>query len=181
MNETEDFPISHPISVVELLQAEKIRVSIDAGPEERAALAEYLGIPEVRTLKADLILRAEPGRQFVLDGHVTAEIVQSCIATLNPVEARLDGPIRRVYQDGAAPEDDPEMDPFDDDTPDDVENGVIDAGAAVCEHIALEMEPYPRSPEAPEDDAAAAGASDDDGLGEDHPFAVLARMRNLEK
>lgn len=181
MNDIEDFPISRPVTVADLLQAETVRVAIDAGEEERAALAEYLDIPEVRMLKADLVLRAEPGRRFVLNGHVTAEIVQSCIVTLNPVEAHLDGPIRRIYQDGEASEDDPEMDPFDDDTPDQVENGMIDAGAAVCEHIALEMEPYPRSPDAPEDEAAAAAGAGDDGPGEDHPFAVLARMRNLEK
>jgi uncharacterized metal-binding protein YceD (DUF177 family) len=179
--DSEEFPISRPVAVTELLHGDTRELTIKADDTERRALADFLGIPDVRSAEAHLKLRAEPGRLFVLEGEVAADIVQTCIATLEPLDARVEGPIRRVYQDGPPQDDDLDLDPFSDDTPDEIVGGVIDGGAAVCEYIALEMEPYPRSQDAPEAEISADDGPSEADKRADNPFAVLAQMRDLEK
>jgi len=181
MSPVATFPLSRPVAISELQHGEARDLNIDANADERGALAAFLGIPEVRAVTARVRLRAEPGRRFSLDGTLKAELVQTCVVTLDPLETRVEGPIRRLYQDAAADAEDAEMDPFDDDSPDPVEGGVIDAGAALCEHIALEMEPYPRRGDAPEPETPASDGEPEDGPRPDNPFAILAQTRDLEK
>jgi uncharacterized metal-binding protein YceD (DUF177 family) len=59
------------------------------------------------------------------------------------------------------------------DPPDLIEDGIIDLGGYVVEHLALELDPFPRKPGAeftpPETDP------------EPSPFAVLARLKPDDK
>lgn len=175
------FPLHHPVPISDLLRGDVVKVAIDADAKERRALAEFLDIPEVKSLVARLKVRAEPGRRFVLDGTVTADLIQSCVVTLDPVEARVDGPIRRVYVDTPPSEEDTDLDPFNDDAPDLIDNGMVDAGAAVCEYIALEMPPYPRAKHAPETENTARNGGGEGDVSANNPFAVLAQLRDLKK
>ena len=176
-----DFPLSQPVSISDLLRGDVVTLTMDADDGERRVLAEFLGIPEVKSLTARVKLRAEPGRRFVLEGTVAADLVQTCVITLEPLEARVEGPIRRVYLDTPLDEGDSDLDPFDDDAPDSVESGTIDAGAAVCEYIALEMPPYPRAKDAPEGGKPARNGDGEGDPPANNPFAVLAQLRDLEK
>jgi len=178
---TGDFPLNHPVPVSDLLRGDVVALTIDAGDDERRALAEFLGIPEVKSLTARVKVRAEPGRRFVLDGTVAADLVQSCVVTLEPVEARVEGPIRRVYLDTPPEAEEADLDPFDDDAPDLIDGGVVDAGAAVCEYIALEMAPYPRAKDAPDGENTARNGGGEGDPPANNPFAVLAQLRDLEK
>jgi len=175
------FPLSRPVPVSDLLRGDVVSLTIDADDDERRALADFLGIPEVKSLVARVKLRAEPGRRFVLDGTVAADLVQSCVVTLEPVETHVEGPIRRVYLDTPPDKEDADLDPFDDDAPDLIEGGMIDAGAAVCEYTALEMEPYPRAKDAPAVENTAPNGDGETEAPKNNPFAVLAKLRDLEK
>ena len=135
MTDNSPYPISRPVAITELLHGDPKQIVIDADDAERQALADYLDIPEVRSLKAKVTLRGEPGRTFVLEGTVDADLTQSCVVTLNPVETHIAGPIRRVFRDFPEESEDPEMDPFDEDAPDEVEGGQIDVGIVRCLHL----------------------------------------------
>jgi uncharacterized metal-binding protein YceD (DUF177 family) len=144
------------------------RLSLTATPEECAALAARFGIPGVETLSAELTLRPEPGGGAIgVTGRMRAEVVQSCVVTLDPVFQTVEEPVRlRLLPDGAEPGDeDPE-------TPDELvaEGGEVDLGEAVAEQLSLALDPYPRAPGAElpgtSDDGSAAG-----------PFASLAKLR----
>ena len=169
------FPLSRPVSVADLIRRERLDMTIKATAEERAALAEYLGIPEVRALAATLKLRAEPGRRFLLEGQVRAKLGRTCVVSLEPMEEELDVPLRLVFEDAAEAAEDEETDPFDEDMPEAVVDGTIDPGAAVCELVALEMTPYPRRPDAGPMEIQAETA---DSGRSDHPFAALAKLRD---
>lgn len=175
------FPLSQPVQVSDLLRGDVVSLTIDADDDERRALADFLNIPEVKSLVARVKLRAEPGRRFVLDGTVVADLVQSCVVTLEPVETRVEGSIRHVYIDTPPENEDADLDPFDDDSPDLIEGGVIDAGAAVCEYMALEMEPYPRAKDAPTVENTAQNGGGEADPPKNNPFAVLAKLRDVEK
>lgn len=169
------FPISRPLAVADLIREERQDIVIDAAAEERAALADYLGIPAVGKVLARLTARAEPGRRFVLEGRVQASLTQTCVVALEPVAEEIDAVLRRVYEDAPAGEEDNLVDPFDEDLPEPVEGGVIDAGAAVCELIALEMSPYPRREGAEALENKAATPPEESVAS--HPFAALSRLR----
>ncbi|MAN80899.1 MAG: hypothetical protein CMM77_04545 [Rhodospirillaceae bacterium] len=175
------FPLHEPVPVSDLLRGDVVTIAIDADAEQRRELAEFLEIPDVKSLVARLKVRAEPGRRFVLEGTIAADLVQSCVVTLEPVEARVEGPIRRVYVDSPPREEDTDLDPFDDDAPDLIDGGVIDAGAAICEYIALEMPPYPRAKDAPEIENTARIGGGEGDVPANNPFAVLAQLRDLKK
>ena len=99
MTTADEFPISHRVSLAELLHGETIKYAIDADEEQCRAVAEYLDIPAVRSLSARISLWAEAGRRFILEGTVDAELTQACVITLEPVETQVTTPIRRVFLD----------------------------------------------------------------------------------
>lgn len=138
---------------------------LEADEAERAALAARFGIPGVESLHAELRLWPEADGAVRVEGRLAAEVVQSCVVTLEPVAQRVEEAVAlRLLPAGLEPRDDP-------DEPDEIPspNGVVDLGEAVAEQLALALDPYPRAPGA----VLPAGASDD----AEHPMAALAALR----
>lgn len=153
------------------------REELVASEAERAALARRFEILAIGLLRAELLLNPAPGGAFVAEGRLVAEVTQSCIVTLEPVEQRLDLPLAlRFIPEGSEPSEDPEA-------PDeiDIEGETIDLGEAVAEQLSLALDPYPRAPgamlpegltapEAPEPEAVEPPARP-------NPFAALTRLK----
>jgi uncharacterized metal-binding protein YceD (DUF177 family) len=143
------------------------RESLEAREAERAALAARFGIPAVESLRAELRLWPEADGAVRAEGSLAADVVQSCVVTLEPVPQRVEEAVSlRLLPAGTEPRDD------DPDGPDDIpsENGVVDLGEAVAEQLALALDPYPRAP------GAALPAEAGDAVPE-HPMAALAKLR----
>ncbi|MBE1236193.1 DUF177 domain-containing protein [Phaeovibrio sulfidiphilus] len=147
---------SHPLEVL-TLPASGRRVTIRATGQECADLARFLGLETLESLEARLLL--EPvgarGRRVRVSGQLAAVYTQLCSLTGAPVHTTLDESFFRVFLDGAS--DAPvrrerpgeiEFDAFDDDEPDPMENGTIDAGLLLTEELSLRIDPYPRAPDA---------------------------------
>jgi uncharacterized metal-binding protein YceD (DUF177 family) len=155
--------------------------SLAADPAERRALAKAYAIPEIRKLAAELAIGREPGGVIRVSGRVVADIVQTCVVSLVPVEQSIDEPIDlRLIEAGsrraeteARPGAEIMVDPNEPDPPDIIQGPTVDLGAVVTEHFLLAVDPYPRAPGA-ELPAEAADSSTD---GSDSPFAALARLR----
>ena len=149
-----------------LVGPEGRREILEADEAERAALAARFGIPAVEGLRAELRLRPELDGAVRAEGRLVADVVQSCVVTLEPVAQRVEeGVALRLLPPGAEPRDD------DPDGPDEIasQNGVVDLGEAVAEQLALALDPYPRAPGA----VLPAEASDLSS----HPMAALAKLR----
>ncbi|MCK8783840.1 DUF177 domain-containing protein [Roseomonas sp. NAR14] len=139
--------------------------AVRATAGECAALARRFGLPAVESVEATLRLRQETGGTVSAEGHLRADVVQSCVVTLEPVPQRIDEPVSlRFVPEAEMPEEDP-------DGPDLIPyaGDVLDLGEAVAEQVALALDPYPRAPgaELPDLPEAAAGS----------PFAALRRLR----
>lgn len=137
-----------------------------ASPAECAALARRFGIPAVNRLEAVLLLRPEPGGSVAVSGRLSAEVVQDCVITLEPVTQAVEEAVAlRVLAPGEEPSDDPEA-------PDEIppEGEGVDLGEAIAEQLSLALDPYPRAPGAalPEEGEGAAPAG---------PFAALSALR----
>jgi uncharacterized metal-binding protein YceD (DUF177 family) len=163
---------------VDALSAEPLRVEIEAGPDEREALADRFGLVAVGSLAAEAEL-SRSGEVATAAGRLRARVTQSCIASAEPVEAEVAEDFRVEFRpvpaDGRPDE---EVELSDDDL--DVtfyEGGAIDLGEAVAQTLLLGLDPYPRSPAAEAALKEAGVKSEEEARIESSPFAALAALK----
>jgi uncharacterized metal-binding protein YceD (DUF177 family) len=177
MSTEETLPFPYPLAV-DKIPARGIRLRIEAGPEERKAVAEWLNVLQVSEMAAEIQVSPMGKTGMIrVNGRLTARVAQACVVTLAPVETAVDeeisltfGPPEEEEEEG----DEIEIDFHAADPPDPIIDGAIDLGAVMVEHLALGIDPFPRAegahfdppediPEAPEPKA--------------NPFAVLASLK----
>ncbi len=123
-----------------------IEEKLEAKPSERAALAKRFGLVDLPSLKAQLTL--VPGGQQTIEvtGSIEAEVLQSCVVTLEPIKSRLEIEVDTVFipaetvpESGDVSQEaelDEELEYFAD--------GKIDIGEQVAQQLGVGIDPYPR-------------------------------------
>ena len=162
---------SRPVRVEDLEPGTEIRRKIEADESERAALAERLGLVQMDSLSAEVVLRRLPGGTLIgASGHVAADVVQSCVVTMDPVAGHIDENFEEIF----APEGyEPGEDEEDVDLSDYFDGQEIDIGEVVAQLLSLSLDPYPRAPGA----ALTPPAGDEPDVSERRrPFEGLAKM-----
>lgn len=164
--------------VIRLADLGRGAVSVTLEPDEavRVELAKSLGIESLPMLKARLHVRPWlDGAEIT--GRFQARVEQICGVSLDPFESELDGDLDvKVVPAGSpnAPIDsgggEMEMDLEAPDPPDVLDSEDIDLAAYLVEHLALEIDPFPRK----------AGAEFDytSDATEESPFAVLKKLKD---
>jgi uncharacterized metal-binding protein YceD (DUF177 family) len=163
-----------PIQLRELARGPlSVRLEPDAG--ERAKVARDLGLESLPALTAELTVRPWlDGAEIT--GRFEAVVEQLCSVTLDPFEQPLSGDIAvQVVAAGSphAPAEAPgevEHDPEAPDPPDVLAGEAIDLAAYVVEHLALEIDPFPRKPGVEFEYAAPPEP--------ESPFAVLKKLKD---
>lgn len=166
--------LSRPVRI-DTLGAEPRAMAIEAGSDEREALARRFGLIEIGHLEAKATL-ARSGAEIVAKGRMSAAVVQSCVATGEPVAATLDEPFEIVFRPSPSdgrPDEEIELGEGELDVVFYV-GGMIDFGEAVAETLSLALDPFPRSPGAAET-LKAAGVKSEEEAG---PFGALAALRD---
>jgi uncharacterized metal-binding protein YceD (DUF177 family) len=125
-------------------------IAIEADAAEREALAKRFDLVAIDALQARFALRAGRGDTVLVDGTLTAAVVQRCVVTLDPLPATIDEEIEAVFADAAADHDSAEIevDPLAAEV-EPLVDGRIDLGELAAQHLLLALDPYPRSPDAP--------------------------------
>lgn len=171
------FPLSRPVAVSEITPG-GFTLAVNSTPGEREALAAFNDLVAIGSLSASVRLRQE-GTGVRVTGEVVADVVQTCVVTMEPFEATLREPFDvhfvaaetlealRVAR-RAEPADDDENSP---EEPDAIEHGRIDVGTLIAEHLTLGLDPYPKKP-----GAALALAPGSEEAPAASPFAVLRRL-----
>jgi uncharacterized metal-binding protein YceD (DUF177 family) len=120
----------------------------EANDDERAALARRFELVYLPSLKAEgRIVASDHGRRVRVEGTLRAEVVQSCVVTLEPVPATVEDHFMRTYTSSPADiEQETIVDIDSDDPPDLIVGGIVDVGEAVAEALGLALDPYPRVP-----------------------------------
>ena len=182
---------SRPLSPESLGEKGKV-LSIEANADERSRLAQRLGLDGLDALSAEIRLTLRSGGRMVrLEGTFKALVRQICVVTLEPVEDRIEGSIERIY-DTTFEELENEEENIDMDgenPPDPLIGGKIDAGEAVAEQLALEINPFPRKKGTTFADYSAGpdgGGVSGDETGENaapsaNPFVGLKKLKNKLK
>ena len=172
-------PFQRPVPVRSLSRKRPLPFDIAPEPDEKPAIARFLGLEAVRSLRfrGELIPGGE--HDWRVEGRLEAEVVQSCVVTLAPVAGRIDERVARSYvpEETFALPAEIDLDPDAEDDPDPF-GAAIDPGALALELLVLTLDPYPRAADVPpaEFSAGPPGAAplSDADL---KPFAKLAVLK----
>jgi hypothetical protein len=178
MTEDADHPIlSRPLKVDEIRDGASGEIVVTG--VELEAVAKMLDLVALDRLTFAYRIDRGGGGRLVLTGTLNADAKQTCVVSLEPVEARLEVPVEiefwpaellpRSEQDTAEPGGGVL------DWPEAIRDGKIDLGPVIYETLATALDPYPRRPEARFDwPQGEAQAGEGAGTG---PFASLAALK----
>ncbi|MGQ0740798.1 MAG: YceD family protein [Alphaproteobacteria bacterium] len=125
-------------------------ISLSPNESERARLAAWLAVDSLTGLEATIrIMKLVEGR-FSYEANFAADVVQSCVVTLEPVRSRIEQSVHRSYEIMPGIRQEPsrivQVTPTEDEEPELLDRPVVDVAAPVIEELSLAIEPYPRAP-----------------------------------
>lgn len=176
-------PFSRPQLVLEL-PPDGLAVSVDASIGECRALAAFLDLPAIDRLTGTFLMRGWGKTGIIVTGTVVADVIQTCVVSLEPVPEHVEEPVevkfmppaeleRYIRKQVEAGEIDPDGEAID--QPDTFDGQSIDLGLLAMEFMALGLDPYPRKPGAVFDpEAFGVGPAPEE---KQSPFAALARLK----
>jgi hypothetical protein len=170
-------PWSVPIAVIQIPETGVAR-DIEAGPQEREAMATLGGLLGVASAKASLLLTPIKGGYVHVTGRVWGRVGQTCVVTLDPIESDFDedidlmfAPPSQIRELAESVDEDIESDEETPDPPEPIENGFIDLGRLATDALFLGLDPYPRKPDAVFEPPVEHIDPDE------HPFAALKALK----
>lgn len=165
----------------ELSTRKPTRFELAPPAEERARIAEELGLEGLRKLRLAGEIAPRGARGWRLRADLGATVVQSCVVTLEPVTTRIDETVERNFLPAElldAPEAGSEVEMPEDTTTEPL-GSVLSAHEVMVEALALALPQYPRAPDAGLGSVTHAepGVTP---LGDEDvkPFAALAGLRD---
>ncbi len=127
------------------VQRQEVREHIVADDAERRALAARFGLIALESLAADVRLRRHgKGPLVEVSGRWSAEVVQACVVSLEPVRSKLEESFTSFYSSELETSEEILIDIDADDPPEPIGPEGIDIGEAVAQQLALALDPYPR-------------------------------------
>lgn len=137
----------HVVRVADLGTAAPRTFAIEPDAGERARIAEELDLIALRKLHFEGRIVAEGARDWRLEAHLGATVVQACVVTLDPVTTRIDEAVVRRYLTDLPDPGPAEIEMPEDDTVEPLPRE-IDLGAVMIEALSLALPPFPRRPDA---------------------------------
>ncbi|NTU76919.1 MAG: DUF177 domain-containing protein [Alphaproteobacteria bacterium] len=171
--------LSRPLPVDKISAGGMIE-NLVASPLERQALAQRFDLLDLPKLEAELNIDLARGRMVAVTGTLTADVVQQCVVTLEPVAAHIEDKIDILFASakmldvGAGM---PHTDLGDEEAPEPIVNGIIDLGELVAQHLAVALDPYPRKKGAMLPNLNAETKA----VNGNNPFAKLAASKEKAK
>jgi Large ribosomal RNA subunit accumulation protein YceD len=164
-------PWSVPVAVHDVPET-GLRLTLAADERTRASIAQLAQIRALPRFEASFELGRRSREGLHVVGRISANVGQTCVVTLDPVDNQVEENIDLVFAptpasigDGSGSVEDVVFD-----SPEPLINGVVDLGAIATEFLLLAIDPYPRKPGA----VFHPPAPSDDS---DHPFAALAVLK----
>ena len=149
-------------------------VSVAADEAERAALAARFGLMGIERLEAQAELGRE-GDVVTATGRLEAVLTQACVASGDPVPARIAEDFTLRFVPGGADPGAEEVELEESELDEiDYEGSAVDLGEAVAQTMALALDPFPRAPGADEK-LREAGVLGEEDAG---PFAALKALKD---
>ena len=164
-------------SITSEINVDKLRPDSDnfyillTAPADLLAVTERFGWVSVDHLASELIIRKVALDCWDVTGHITGQIVQSCIVTGAPVPEHIDFQIEERYVRTAEQTDQLEVGL---DGVEPIKNGAIDIGELAVQSLSLAATAWPRVDDAP--NCFSVGEQE-----LDHPFAGLSAIKRRNR
>ncbi len=179
MSEARRFRLGDARLRIDTMPAEGRELELSVIAEERAGLAEHLGITSIEKLEVHLhALRFQGGMRVT--GRVDAQIVQPSVVSLEPVTQSISEPVDRIFLPGGEREyagpagAEIFLDLEGEELPDHFEGTEADLSELIVETLALAIDPYPRAPGVTIEDLGVKTVED----APESPFAALEKLKN---
>ncbi|MCB1532467.1 MAG: DUF177 domain-containing protein [Alphaproteobacteria bacterium] len=182
---------SHWINVGEIEDTAQV-FDIKPDEEQRKALARRLEVEEVKAIGAHITLQRR-GQVIFVQGTVSADVVQNCVVTLEPIETHIEeefeawfaDPAQAVPLSKARRERDlkkggsevPMLEESED--PEAIIDGKIDLGELAVQYLSLGINPYPHAEGVEYENPAEAEREASDHR--KNPFAALKDWKDKLK
>jgi uncharacterized metal-binding protein YceD (DUF177 family) len=155
-------------------------VAIVADAEALKRLAAWAEVEAVESFKGEVALKKTAATRFSLDYTLDADIVQSCVVTLEPVRSHIAQTFSRELHLShasahrhAVKSEELTLAAGDDDAVEEIESQRYDLAGPLLEEFVLAIDPYPRAPGAvlPESPETVAPPRES-------PFAALKALKD---
>ena len=181
---TDRAPIARPeisrLIKIDDIKGNYLELDVEATDSERQALAERFDLIELENFTAHLVCKVSADNTGAhIGANFSAKVMQRCVVTLEPVPATVTGAYNCEYSVEVLPEDVEviEFDTATDDPPETIVDGAFDAGIMLTEQFGLELEPFPRSPNADFGELKLAAGDNLEATESNNPFAVLKKLK----
>lgn len=167
---------SRPIAIEGITPDKTRQEKVEATAQECAALCKRFDLRGLENFKATInIRRVEGGEVVHVEGKLKADVIQTCVVSLQDVHAHVESDFETFFSENA-PEDDDITD-GNEDAPELLRNGMLDLGEVAAQYLSLGLDPYPRAPGV----SLAAQLMELGGEVRNSPFAVLQGLNKGEK
>jgi uncharacterized metal-binding protein YceD (DUF177 family) len=174
---------SHPVSIARL-GFKPASYKIAANASERAALARRFDLLSLDRFEATVTLQREAGDAVRFEGEIEADLVQACVASLEPVPSHVADRFTLIYRPDIdeATADQMALDNPEDEIVEPLMGDSIDIGEAVAQQLSVAMDPYPRAPGAqsviaPSETGRVESGEADAPMVRRNPFDALAALK----
>lgn len=165
-----DFPITQNFELGRLGQAGD-SVVIAPSKDDLARIAQWADVDAIESFTAKVDIKRVTPTRFAFDAVLDADIVQSCVVTLEPVKSRIARSFHRdLFLTQTKPSIEVDLAPVDEDGREEIASLRYDLAVPVLEELALAIDPYPRAP-----GVEFESPSDEDKP--EHPFAALKALK----
>ncbi len=173
-----------------LLAAETVEATarkdhFEATIEECKALAKRFDLESLHFFRVDFTLKRQKDGTIKVQGMLEAALVQRCVVSLDPVPTELVDHFEALFTEtgpdageGGRHKDSELIDFEQEDTPEIIENGVIDLGELAAQHLSLAMDPFPRRVDA---EIPAAYRHPDEGAEEEQPSVFAQALEQWKQ
>ena len=154
---------------------------VDIPRDALAEIAERIGLPELRSLSADITIRLRQPEMIELTGRLSADLRQVCVVMLEPFDSELNDQFQHIFTTDPARAAEDVADPLDAAAwPELLEDDGIDLAEFLIQQLALSLDPHPRAPGATFEAEGADGLADDVSR-TTRPFANLPELLTRDK
>jgi uncharacterized metal-binding protein YceD (DUF177 family) len=177
MHQADALELSRPLAL-DRISTTQHREEIAATDKERAALAKRFNLLGLDRLEASFTLKRVRKDLVRVKGRLSAELVQACVVTLDPVPARIDERFEVDFLEGAPMAvADLELDAEGAEAPEPAPDGWVDLGELAAEQLGLAIDPYPRKADATLPAEWVSEPAEEPAVENPKPFAALEKLK----
>ena len=178
--------LSIPINVAQL-PSKGITINKRMKKDICSKIASRVAVDILESFIINISVCRDNGPNFTANvtGNIQAKIIQACSVTLEPISSTLCIPVHLTFaeENHYTQASLTDINPEEETPPELMYDGEFDLGDVLIQLLAVEINPFPRKPEASFEDAQKISryVTEEEEKISDHPFYKLAELKDILK